>query len=259
MNRIGSALFVVSMAGVVLGLSACAGARPAADPAALEGVEWRLTESSMSSTDLGAAGITASFDGKNVSGTSGVNQYGGPYTAKADGSFKVGELRSTLMAGPEPLMKAESAYLELLKQADSFSVKDDKLTLSTGAQELLIYEASMQAGLPGSSWVVTGYNNGKEAVVGVESSATLTLEFKEDETVSGSGGVNTFNGPFESTEKTVKIGPLASTEMAGPEKLMTQEALYLAALQKAATWAMEGGKLVMRDATGATQITATSK
>jgi heat shock protein HslJ len=250
----------VAVAGLVLfgvfALVGCKPATPAVDPGALEGVEWSLIGSSMSSTDLGAAGITANFDGTQLSGFSGVNQYSGPYTAGTDGSLKIGELAGTLMAGPEPLMKAESAYLELLKGCDSYRVESGKLTLSTGGTETLIYEKAKAAALPGTKWVVTGYNNGKEAVVSVALDSTLTAEFGTDGTMSGDGGVNIFNGPFESASASVTIGPLASTMMAGPEELMTQEALYLQALQNSVSWSIRQGRLEMRDAAGAMQVTA---
>jgi len=253
LRRIWAAGLFVS---AVLVLGGCAGATPTADPADLEGVAWSLTGSSVSSSDLGAAGITAQFDGKTMSGFSGVNQYTGAYTAGPDGSFKVGQIAGTLMAGPEPLMAAESAYLKLLGGCDSFAVADGVLTLSTGGNETLTYEKAQPASLSGTKWTVTGYNNGREAVTAPALDSTLSVEFGTDGTVSGNGGVNTFNGPFEATEKTVKIGPLASTKMAGPQELMDQEAAYLAALQDSTVWALVQGRLEMRDASGATQIVA---
>jgi len=242
--------------GVLVPLGGCVSSAADADPAALEGVEWGLTGSSVSSTDLGQAGITITFDGTRLSGFSGVNQYGGSYTAGTDGALEIGTINATLMAGPEPLMKAESAYLKLLEGCDSFQVADGVLTLSTGGNETLIYEAAPAAELSGSAWTVTGYNNGQEAVVSPVVGSELTIEFGSDGTVAGNAGVNTFRGPFESTDKTVKIGPLAATKMAGEPELMTQEANYLQALQNATTWSIARGMLDMRDATGATQITA---
>jgi heat shock protein HslJ len=220
----------------------------------LTGKEWSLVESSMSSSDLGAAGITATFENGQLSGFSGVNQYSGPYTAKSDGTFKAGPLAGTQMAGPEPLMRAESAYLKLLEACDSYKVEAGKLTLSTGGNASLVYEAAAKAELPGSDWVVTGYNNGKQAVTGPAVDSTLTVAFGTDGKISGEGGVNRFMGDFESGAKTVKIGPLQSTKMAGPPELMTQETAYLTALQNSTTWEISSGKLTMRDASGAMQV-----
>lgn len=103
---------------------------------------------------------------------------------------------------------------------------------------------------------MTGYNNGKEAVTSPLFDAELTLTFGSDGTASGNGGVNNFNGPFESDTEAVKIGPLATTKMAGSAELMQQEQQYLTALQAATEWGVSNGILSMRDGEGATQIVA---
>ena len=84
--------------------------------------------------------------------------------------------------------------------------------------------------------------------------STLTVAFGSDGKVSGNGGVNRFMGDFESGAKSVKIGPLQSTKMAGPPELMTQETAYLTALQNSTTWEIKSGTLTMRDAGGAMQV-----
>ena len=76
--------------------------------------------------------ITASFAGGKISGTSAVNTYGGSYTSGANGAFSVGQLASTEMAGPEPAMRAEHAYITLLTQARSCKLAGDTLTLFDG-------------------------------------------------------------------------------------------------------------------------------
>jgi heat shock protein HslJ len=243
--------------GLLLAVGGCGGGE-SQDPTALEGVEWQLVESSVSSADLAAAGITASFEAGQMSGFSGVNQYSGSFAAANDGTFSAGPLAGTLMAGPEPLMAAESAYLALVEKCDTFSVTDGKLTLSAGETDSLVFEAAKAVELPGSSWIVTGFNNGKEAVVTPVPESEPTLVFGTDGTVSGSGGVNQLNGPFESTADTIKIGPLASTKIGGEPELMEQEAQYIAALETAVSWKVVRGVLELRDADGATQVNAVS-
>lgn len=56
--------------------------------------------------------------GGKISGNSAVNNYGGPYTAGPGDAFSVGDLASTMMAGPEPDMRSEGAYLKLLSEAE---------------------------------------------------------------------------------------------------------------------------------------------
>lgn len=108
----------------------------------LEGTSWRLTGWSASSLDPADFTITAQFADGKIGGKSAVNTYGGPYEAGEDGSFSVGDLASTMMAGPEPDMRAETIYLELLAEAKSYSVDGDTLTLSdAGGSESLIFAA----------------------------------------------------------------------------------------------------------------------
>ena len=81
-----------------------------------------------------------------MGGTSAVNQYGGPYTAGDDGSFSVGEFASTMMAGPEPDMRAEQNYLTLLAEAKNYAVDGKTLTLSdANGNQSLIFTAATAA------------------------------------------------------------------------------------------------------------------
>ena len=110
--------------------------------AALEGTSWRLTGWSVSSKDPNDFTITAEFKDGRIGGTSAVNTYGGPYTAGGNGSFSVGELASTMMAGPEADMQAETTYMTLLAAAKEFQVDGETLTLLDGGGESLIYTAT---------------------------------------------------------------------------------------------------------------------
>jgi heat shock protein HslJ len=226
------------------------------DPTTLEGVEWTLVDSSETSADLTTAGITASFDGATVAGFSGVNQYGGPYTAGDDGSLEIGEIAGTLMAGPEGLMQAEQAYLKLLKGCDRWQVDGDTLTLSTGDEATLTYEKAAAVELPGTSWKVVNYNNGKDAVVSLVAGSELTMEFGSDGYIGGSGGVNRYHGAYEVDGASISIGPLASTKMAGEPELMDQEAAFLKALEASTQWTVVRGRLELRDADGAGMVFA---
>ncbi|MDO8964920.1 MAG: META domain-containing protein [Coriobacteriia bacterium] len=255
MDRSARIVASILLFAAVLALSAC-GAPDGSSAGDLTGGEWTLTGSSMSSTDMSATGITASFDGKRIMGFSGVNQYGGDYTATSAGVLKLGELSSTMMAGPEPLMQVESAYLALLKDCDGYRIDAGTLTLTTGGNDTLIFERAKTAELPGTGWTVTGYNNGKQAVTSVSIGSTLTVTFGTDGKVSGHAGVNSFSGTYEATDATVKVGALATTRMAGPPELMAEEAAFLKALEASTEWSISRGRLEMRDASGATQITA---
>ena len=133
----------VPLAAAVLVAAGCgSGGGDAGSAPSLEGTSWRLTGWSASSLDPADFTITAQFADGKIGGKSAVNTYGGPYEAGEDGSFSVGDLASTMMAGPEPDMRAETIYLELLGAAKSYSAEGETLTLSDGnGNESLIYAA----------------------------------------------------------------------------------------------------------------------
>jgi len=109
----------------------------------LEGTQWRLTEWTLSSLEPRRFEITAEFADGQVSGHGGVNTYGGPFELGSDHAIAVGPLVSTEMAGPEPAMRAEGAYLTLLGQARSYRVDASRLTLfDAGGNGSLIFEAA---------------------------------------------------------------------------------------------------------------------
>ena len=141
-----SFLALAFLAVVVLVPLACGGAGAGAH--ALDGTSWRLTGWTLSSLAPDKFTITAAFADGKISGTSAVNSYGGTYSAGSSGSsaagssgaFSVGQLASTEMAGPAPAMRAERACITLLRQARSYQLAGDALTLyDANGNESLIF------------------------------------------------------------------------------------------------------------------------
>lgn len=97
---------------------------------ALDGTSWTLT--SWAEPDPIPAGvtITAEFSDGRVAGSAGVNRYGAAVTSGTDGSFTIDPAVTTRMAGPADAMAAETAYLERLQAATSYSVDGDTLVIN---------------------------------------------------------------------------------------------------------------------------------
>jgi len=95
----------------------------------LEGRSWELAAWTVRSWDPADYTITATFADGRVFGTSAVNSYSGPLTLRPGDAFAAGDFLTTLMAGPEPAMQAEQAYLELLAQVRAYALADNTLTL----------------------------------------------------------------------------------------------------------------------------------
>jgi len=214
----------------------------------LTGKVWALTEL-MGKAPLAGTGISAEFtaDG-TVAGSAGCNRYSGTYTVSGGNITFSTQLAMTMMMCEQPVMDQESAYMQALGEAKTFAVNGDQLTLTGGdGTKLAVYKAQSQD-LAGTNWEVTAYNNGKQAVIGVLEGTTLTASFGKDGALSGNSGCNDFNGPYKVDGDQITIGPLASTMKmcSDPVGVMDQEAQYLAALQSAAKYQIEGNVLQLR-------------
>lgn len=230
--------------------------RPAAS-ATLEESTWRLTR--LPGRTLPAVhernAVTVSFKGGRVHGFSGCNQFMGSYTLDG-GRLVLGRLGGTMMACPEPAMSLESHFLKALSGALGVAMAGDTLTLTPAdGGEALQFERAPPPRLEGVRWEVTGYNNGRQAVVSPKTGTRLTLKF-QDGRVSGSSGCNRFHGEFRVQGHALKVGPLATTRMACDESVMTQEQEFLRALESAAKWDIVRGMLDAHRADGERVLTA---
>ena len=87
------------------------------------------------------AEITLGFDGKEnrYFGRAAINRYFGTYKTEGN-KLNLGMAGSTMMAGPEPLMAAESEYLQFLPQIVTYRLDGNLLILSKANGESLIFE-----------------------------------------------------------------------------------------------------------------------
>jgi heat shock protein HslJ len=115
-------------------------------PAALEGSSWSLREWSEGAVGPSGFEISARFAEGRMAGKAAVNRYTGQYTAGACGSdgigsLSVGSVATTKMAGPEPAMRAEDAYLGLLAQVRGYRLDFAHLALlDANGEDLLVFE-----------------------------------------------------------------------------------------------------------------------
>ncbi|MFY7921478.1 MAG: META domain-containing protein [Gemmatimonas sp.] len=66
--------------------------------------------------------------------------YGGPYTITAARGFSLGERHVTEMGGSDDVLRAESLYLDLLRQARTYQMTMTTLTLkNAGNQDILVF------------------------------------------------------------------------------------------------------------------------
>ncbi len=235
-------------------LSACSTMSTAADTPSLDGTAWVL--SSLPDRAL-VPGTTATlrFEGGRAGGTDGCNRYSAPFNA-AGGKLEVQSSgAATMMACPPETMEQSRAFMSALTGARGYRVVDGKLQLLAADGAVLASFAPQSQQLAGTNWHVTGYNNGKQAVVSVLRDTTLTLAFADGGKVSGSAGCNNFMGTYQASGSSLSFGPAAATRrMCAQQGVMEQEQQFLRALETVATVSHEGDRLELRRADGALAV-----
>ncbi len=110
----------------------------------------------------------------------------------------------------------------------------------------------------GTRWEVVNYNNGRDALVTPLLDTRLTMEFGANGNLSGNSGCNSYTTSYQVNGSNITIGLPGGTQMIceSPEGVMEQEAAFLAALQSAASFTINGSRLEMRTAGGQNAIIA---
>ncbi len=234
-------------------LAGCCRAPAAQTPATpLEGTSWRLVNLPGHAPAALAGlkrGLSARFEAGRITGFAGCNAFTGPYTLKED-RLTVGVLAGTMMACPDPAMSIERAFHTAFTGTFSWAITGDRLTLTGGSGAPLTFEKEAAATLEGGSWEVTGFNNGRQAVVSPMANTALSIAFANG-TATGQAGCNTFRATYSSTgPDSISIGPVATTRKMCDDAVMAQERQFLKALESATTWKFDGAMLHLHRADG---------
>lgn len=228
-----------------------------ASGAELGGTTWTLTHLNGQTTLDGiTAGLAFGEEGA-LKGNTGCNTFTSTYETNRD-EISFTPAAMTLMACPQPQMDQESAFMEVLANVKTYNVQGTVLNFIDAEKNTIAsfrkVEASSLA-LPGSAWTVTGYNNGKEAVVSVVVDSEITAVFGQNNMLSGNTGCNDYNVRYQVDGKNITVDKeIQMTKMACSEELMAQEQQYLAALQSAATFSIQLDSMELRTAEDALAV-----
>ncbi len=110
--------------------------------------------------------------------------------------------------------------------------------------------------LEGVRWVLVSYVNAAGETVEALADREATAEFAADGQMGGNGSCNQYFATYTVDGDSLTIGQAGSTLMACmPEEVMAQEAAFLAALQSAATFAIDGEQMQIMNSDGETVLT----
>lgn len=243
-------LALMLVAALPAGCGSDDGSKPATSvpDAALVGTQWVL--------DASAATSWLRFAPSQVTGDDGCNQFTGSYR-RSGSALTFGPLAGTRKACPGTAGETATRVTSALGRVAGYAISGRTLRLSAQSGDVLLTYRARAASVEGD-WVVVSvlYDDGIHSVV---TGTKPTAAFGSDGTLSGSGGCNTFSGPYSADGEHVRIGPLAATQRAcdGPEGANEQETGYFAALDSATRIEQVGDELTLLNAKGQRAVSFT--
>lgn len=121
--------------------------------------------------------------------------------------------------------------------------------LTAGAQNMMLIKVSQNETPTGDifdrEWVAEEID-----AAAVLDEPVSTLRIATDGKVTGRGACNNFFGSADAKAGTIKFGQMGSTQMACDQPVMEQERRFHDALENAATYRIDNGKLILADKDG---------
>ena len=240
---------------VLIGILLLTTAQPlwAAD-SALGGTNWVLSTLN-GQLPLPGSSVTLQLgeDG-SATGSDGCNRFTTTYTASRS-TISFEPAASTMMACPPAVATQANDFMTALTTANRYQLRGGQFILLDGSTVLATFVAAKED-LAGSTWLVTGYNNGREAVVSPLLGADIIVNIDDANLISGNAGCNDFFAQVQASGSTIEISGIGATRRlcTNPAGVMEQEAEFFAALESAATFSVEGDFIEMRNAEDAIAI-----
>ncbi len=204
----------------------------------LDSAQWHLTTLN-GAPILADSAITILFEDGRLSGVSGCNSYGGDYALNGL-NIQLGALFSTERAClNDALMAQERAYLAALAGAQSYQISGNELRIYSTEGQLIFMKSPT---LYDSRWRLVAHGE----AIATPAQPIITLAFSIDGHISGFGGCNSYNAPYEVDDANLTIGPIASTKKAClDDNLMMGEQAYFSALQSAMRYELSDEQLII--------------
>jgi heat shock protein HslJ len=114
----------------------------------------------------------------------------------------------------------------------------------------IVSKSAAPPALIGPTWRLASIN-GREALPGVR----VTAVFGADDRVAGTAGCNRYVGRGAASGSRLDVGPLAMTRMfCGADGVMDQEQAYVAALENAKAYRIDGARLTLGRTSGSATL-----
>jgi heat shock protein HslJ len=217
----------------------------------IENILWTLVAMNGEENQVGLVPTTALFEPGTESGTGTVggvamcNNYGGLFAIDQD-ALTVKALATTRISCPENVIQAETTYLEILGNAQSYQILGETLTI-TSEKGLLVFAAD-RAKLEGTPWRLVSMGPVENPVIPMHGADFIAhfvpVEGGPSGLIIGSTGCNDYNADYVANLNELKINPPRRTNNAGcPQGFWEQEQRFFMGLNSATTYRILGNSL----------------
>ncbi len=190
----------------------------------------------------------------SATGSDGCNRFSTTFTASRS-TITFEPAATTMMACPPAVATQAENFMAALNAANRYQLRGGQLILLDGNTVLATFVAAKED-LAGTTWLVTGYNNGREAVVSPLLGTDIIINLDDANLISGNAGCNDFFAQVQASDGVIEIDGVGSTRRlcSTPSGVMEQEAEFFAALESAATFTIDGDFIELRNADDAIAV-----
>ena len=240
-------------------ISACSPGRSPASDFELDGTKWALV-GLMGEAPIEGRTPTAEFDGGQIGGSTGCNQYYGSYEVRGvELRFEGIGLTEMACLDPAGIMEQERAFVTALSSVETMRSVSGRLEMLDGSEAVVLTwdevdelsaDDGAEASLEGPRWHLTSVHEG-ELSSSVVNGTAITAWFNEGELI-GTAGCNSYSAPYTLDGGQITVGPVVLTKIAclEPEGVMEQEMRFTAILEDVSSFVLDGDRLTLRTPDG---------
>jgi heat shock protein HslJ len=221
----------------------------------LEDSQWQL-QILHGRRSLSDVPVSLYFADSKVNGSTGCNNYSGSYSKTRAGACRIRKITLTRkICQPSEVMQQERAFAAVLKDTAACDLADDQQQLFLKDKKgtvLAIFTPPQEAQvLQGTSWRATSFSDGQGGMIQLyDWTRPLTVKFDKNGQLSGSAGCNSYVAACRAdfADLSFKFDMIKMTaKQCSPERIMTQEGQFMAALYSAVSYRIKDETLTLND------------
>jgi heat shock protein HslJ len=246
---IGGILLAFATAGLSVGCAA-----PVHGKSLLEVHEWKVTGIDYAPY-TGVPDIKLTFANGKIAGTTGINKFSGTYSTGSGNQIAIKVHLTTDATGTPDASGTQDALISAFGSATKYAAGADALTLfGSDGLTVLAGKAVVSRPLIGTTWKMAMYDDRGGNLVSALTSSAVLAAFNNKGMLQGSCGLDAYHCKYAMEGSNIKIETPQLVPLISQPDVVAQEAAYLLAVPKAATYAIQEGKLFLRDSGGKTLL-----